>query len=183
MEVTMSPPSVAETVHDAVVRMFTDLDAWFDRPLREWEARPDYPGAWSIAEHLEHVSLVNHFLLLTIGKGCAKALRRAGRVPLPEDQSDLTPLLPIADPDAFDWAPPSHMLPSGGADPAQLRARLGSQCSRCLELLAGMSGGEGRLCTISMSVQGLGKLDMYQWIYFLAQHGRYHLALLQRRLL
>ena len=177
----MSHPSVAENVHDALVQMFSGLDAWFDRPPYELQARPDYPGAWSGAEHLEHVSLVNHFLLLTIGKGCAKAARRAGRVPLPEAESDLAPLIPIADPDAFPWSPPSHMVPAGGEEPAELRARLRSQCSRCLELLAGMPGGEGRLCTIRMSVHGLGRLDMYQWLFFLAQHGRYHLALLRRR--
>lgn len=177
----MPRASAAETVQEAVGQTFSQLDAWLVLPSRELEARPDYPGAWSMAEHLEHVSLVNHFLLLTIGKGCAKALKRAGREPLPEGESDLAPLFSIADPDAFDWAPPPHMLPSGGREPGELRALLRSQCQRCLELLAGMPGGEGRLCTIRMSVQGLGRLDMYQWLYFLAQHGRYHLALLRRR--
>src|SRR6185369_6117870 len=97
----------SQIVHDTLVQTFSDLDAWFDRPRQELEARPSYPGAWSISEHLEHVSLVNHFLLLTIRKGCAKALRRAGRVALPEAESDLGPLLPVADPDAFAWSPPS----------------------------------------------------------------------------
>ena len=177
----MAQPPAAETVHDALVQMFSDLDAWCRRPPHELEARPGYPGAWSSAEHLEHVGLVNHFLLLTIGKGCAKALRRAGQVVPPEAESDLAPLVAIADPDAFPWSPPPHMLPTGGEEHAELRARLRGQCSRCLELLAGMPGGEGRLCTIRMSVHGLGRLDMYQWLYFLAQHGRYHLELLRRR--
>ena len=177
----MSGTSALQTVHDTLARMFLDLDAWFERPSRELLARPDYPGAWSISEHLEHVCLVNHFLLLTIGKGCAKALRRAGRLPLPEGESDLAPLAPIADPGAFDWPPPTHMLPTGGREPSELRDQLRGQCRRCRELLASMPGGEGRLCTIRMSVHDLGRLDMYQWLYFLAQHGRYHLALLGRR--
>jgi hypothetical protein len=177
----MPRASAAETVRKTVVQTFSELDACFERPRRELEARPDYPGAWSLAEHLEHVSLVNHFLLLTIGKGCAKALKRAGREPLPEGESDLAPLFSVADPDAFDWTPPHHTLPGGGREPGELRALLRSQCRRCLELLACMPAGEGRLCTIRMSVQGLGRLDMYQWLYFLAQHGRYHLALLRRR--
>jgi hypothetical protein len=173
--------SAAERVKDALALTFSDLDAWFERPLGELELRPGYPGAWSCLEHLEHIGLVNHFLLLTIRKGCAKALKRAGHEPAPEGQSELAPLFPIADPDAFPWPPPSHMLPAGGREPAQLRALLRSQGSTCLELLAGMPRGEGRLCTVRMSVQGLGRLDMYQWLFFLAQHGRYHLALLGRR--
>ena len=178
----MSQPSPPETVHDALVQTFSDLDRYFELPWTGLQARPDYPGAWSIAEHLEHVSLVNHFLLLTIGKGCAQALRRAGRLPPPEGESNLVPLLPLADPDAFEWSPPSHMLPTGAAQLGEVRELLSLQRSQCLELLEGMPWGEGRLCTIRMSVLALGRLDMYQWLYFLAQHGRYHLALLGRRL-
>jgi len=176
----MQHTSSTETVRAALLLMFSGLDAWFDRTLPELESRPDYAGAWSVAEHLEHVGLVNHYLLLTIGKGCARALRRAGRLPLPAAENDLLALLPIADPDAFDWSPPAHMVPTGAPKPAETRARLRSQRARCLELLAGMPAGEGRLCTVRMSVQGLGRLDMYQWLFFLAQHGRYHLALLAR---
>ena len=49
-------------------------------------------------------------------------------------------------------------------------------------LLAVMPQGEGRLCTIRMSVNKAGWLDMYQWIYFLVQHASYHLALIDQRL-
>jgi hypothetical protein len=176
----MSQHSSADTVREALERVFSELAAWLARPACELSSRPDYPGAWSCLEHLEHVSLVNHFLLLTIGKGCAKALGRSGRLPPPDGESDLTPLASLADPDAFEWTPPAHMVPAGGCDPAKLRGRLEHQRDRCLELLAGMPAGEGRLCTIRMSVHDLGRLDMYQWLYFLAQHGRYHLVLLER---
>ncbi|HEY5514278.1 MAG TPA: DinB family protein [Geomonas sp.] len=178
----MSQFETVATVHDTLERVFLLLDGWFERPAEELEARPDYPGAWTIAEHLEHVCLVNHFLLLTIRKGCGKACRRAGSVPLPEAESDLALLSPVAVPDAFQWSPPSHMVPTGRREPAEIRAGLRSQCNECLDLLAGMPAGEGRLCTVRMSVHGLGRLDMYQWLYFLAQHARYHLALIERRL-
>ena len=177
----MSHPSAAETVHDTLVQTFSELDQWFERPWSALQSPPEYPGAWSDAEHLEHVSLANHFLLLTIGKGCSQALRRAGRVPIPEAESDLVRLQVIAEPGVFEWQPPPHMVPTGGRPPAEVRAALRGQCVRCLELLAGMPRGEGRLCTIWMSVNRLGRLDMYQWLYFLAQHGRYHLALLRQR--
>ena len=177
----MSPFMTAEKVRAALVQMFSDLDGWFAGPPHGLGGRPGYPGAWSAVEHMEHVSLVNHFLLLTIAKGCAKALKRAaGCSPLSQNESDLVPLFPLADPDAFPWSPPAHMVPAGGSEPAELRALLRAQCRQCLELLAAMPAGEGRLCTIRMSVHDLGRLDMYQWLYFLAQHGRYHLVLLGR---
>lgn len=39
-----------------------------------------------------------------------------------------------------------------------------------------------QLATVATVHDTLGRLDMYQWLYFLAQHGRYHLALIERRL-
>lgn len=167
----MSTVSTVETVHDALVQVFSELDRWFEPSGPQLVDRPRYPGAWTALEHLEHIGLVNHFLLLTIGKGCRKALRRAEAQAIPETVSDLAPLAPVADPDAFEWQPPAHMLPAGTTDPAGLRAQLKGQGRHCLELLAAMPAGEGRLCSIRMSVLGLGRLDMYQWLYFLAQHG------------
>jgi hypothetical protein len=171
----------SEAVRHALIQAFSGLDAWFELPREELEHRPDYPGAWTIAQHLEHVCLANRFLLLTIAKGCGKARRRAAGGELPEGESDLDLLSPIASPGAFDWSPPSHMVPTGSRQPAELRAELENQCEGCLELLAGMPHGEGRLCSIRMSVHGLGRLDMYQWLYFLAQHANYHLAFIASR--
>lgn len=167
------------TVGETVKQVFSRLDACFELSREELGHRPDYPDAWSVAEQLEHVSLANHFLLLTITKGCGKARKRAAAgAQLPEGESDLAQLAAIASPGAFDWSPPSHMVPTGMRELAELRAELRNQREHCLELLAGMPGGEGRLCSIGMSVQGLGRLDMYQWLYFLAQHARYHLAMI-----
>jgi len=177
----MSPNPTIAQVRQTLVRVFDRLDACFDRPAAALKARPAYPGAWSIAEHLEHVTLANHFLLLTIAKGCRKALRRAALGELPVGESDLERLAPIADPDAFPWSPPDHMVPTGGREAGELRALLRSQGRQCLELLDALPLGAGRLCTIAMSVHELGRLDLYQWLYFLAQHGRYHLELIGRR--
>lgn len=176
----MSQSSTSETVGIALARVFRQLDACFELQHRESDIRPEYPGAWTIAEHLEHVTLANRFLLLTIGKGCEKARRRAAVQPIPEGESDLDLLSPIATPGAFDWPPPSHMMPTGARLITELRTVLKSQREICLQLLAGMSRGEGRLCSIRMSVHDLGPLDMYQWLYFLAQHASFHLALIAR---
>lgn len=165
----------------ALRQVFSLLDARFDLPVAELEFRLACSEAWTILEHLEHVCLCNQFLLLTITKGCAKARRRASEGQLPEGESDLALLSTIALPGAFDWPPPSHMIPTGTRTPAELRTQLNYQRDQCMELLAGMPSGEGRLCSIWMSVHALGRLDMYQWLYFLAQHAKYHLALIDAR--
>ncbi len=168
-------------VRDAIDGTFARLDTLGGSPDGYLHHRPAYAGSWAIAEHLEHVSLVNRFLLLTIGKGVATALRRAKTSPVPEGESDLSRLGPVADPAAFPWEPPGHMIPTGTSPVAEVRGLLAAQHSECLALLERMGEGEGRLCCFRMSVYNLGMLDMYQWLYFLAQHGAWHLAFLARR--
>ena len=169
------------SVRSALDETFSRLDAWCIMPGERLHYRPPYPEAWTAAEHLEHVFLVNHFLLLTIGKGVATALRRARTQPIPAGESDLACLAPIADPDAFPWEPPEHMVPTGKKPVAEVRDLLAGQRDKSLAHLERMGNGEGALCTFRISVYGLGKLDMYQWLYFLAQHGRWHLEFLARR--
>ena len=104
---------LAGTLPLAEVYQYAGGTEW--RLMKRLDHTPDvtYRRAWTMAEHLEHVSLVNHFLLLTIGKGVATALRRARTQPIPPGENDLSRLAPIADPAAFPWEPPGHMIPSG----------------------------------------------------------------------
>jgi hypothetical protein len=165
----------------AVTETFAALDALFQLGVEELHYRPALPDAWTIAEHLEHVSLADHFLLLTITKGCRKAVARGTEAPVPEGESDLEKLDAIAHPGVFEWQVPTHMLPTGNQPLPEIREPLRRQRDACLELLAAMPKGEGRLHTIWLSVHSLGRLDMYQWIYFLVQHARFHLNLIEGR--
>jgi len=169
--------SLRGTIDETFVR----LDSLCAKPAAYLHHRPAYADAWTVAEHLEHVSLANRFLLLTIGKGVTTALRRVQTQPVPAGESDLLRLDPIADPAAFPWEPPAHMIPTGTRTDADVRALLGAQHGECLGLLQRMGTGEGRLCSFRMSVYRLGMLDMYQWLYFLARHGCWHLEFLARR--
>ncbi|HMQ55675.1 MAG TPA: DinB family protein [Anaerolineae bacterium] len=157
---------------------FAALDACFDQPAAFLTYRP--AGGWSSAEILEHVSLTNHYLLKIIRKGVVKARRRAETRPIPPGESDLTPLAAIGHPDAFPWHRPDHMAPTGATPLPEIRARLRHQQQDCLELLDSMPNGAGALYTVRMSVQDLGKLDMYQWLYFLALHAQRHLVEMER---
>jgi hypothetical protein len=175
------PSATVIAVRDAIDDAFDILDVLSAKPGHYLHQRPVYPGAWTASEHLEHVSLANHFLLLTIDKGVRTALRRAQTQTIPERESDLDSLLPVGDPDAFPWEPPGHMIPTGSKSVSDVQALLRTQHLQCLELLERMKKGEGKLCSYRMSVHRLGILDMYQWLYFLARHASWHLEFLAQR--
>lgn len=128
-------------------------------------------------EVLEHLTLTNRYLMLVIRKGCDRALRRAARgAPEPETESDLTLLDPIGRRGSFTWERPEHMVPSGTRPPGEIRHLMREQVRECLDILGRLAGGPGALHRVRMSVNDSGKLDLYQWLYFLAQHARRHLA-------
>src|SRR6185369_15435472 len=131
-------------VRGAIDETFSRLATLCAKPASYLHHRPAYPSAWTVAEHLEHVSLVNHFLPLTIAKGVATALRRALTQPVPPGESDLARLAPVADPGAFPWEPPGHMIPTGTKPIPEVRVLLSAQHRECLGLLQRMAAGEGR---------------------------------------
>lgn len=50
------------------------------------------------------------------------------------------------------------------------------QQKECLDLLSQMPNGEGSLYLVRMSVNNLGKINMYQWLCFLALHAKRHIT-------
>jgi hypothetical protein len=109
-----------------------------------------------------------------------KAVRKArGGEPVSEGESDLARLDIIGERGSFAWVRPEHMEPTGVPTSAEVREKLREQVAECLGLLAQLGQGEGALCRVRMSVNGLGKIDLYQWLDFLAQHARRHLQQLE----
>lgn len=158
---------------------FAALDTYFELPATLRQTHPE-PEAWSMDEILEHITLTNHFLMLTLRNSRDKVLRRARTQPIPDSESDLDTLLRIGDPDAFPWTRPEHMEPTRQTTPEAVRQTLRTQGQECLAILSQISHGEGALHTVRMSVQNLGKLDMYQWLFFLVQHARRHIVEMDR---
>lgn len=152
-----------------------DLDPWFDRPAELRRFRPA-DGGWTIDEVLEHLTLTNRFLLLTLRKHAALALRRAARTPPVAGESDLGRLEIVGRRGSFRWHRPAHMEPTGVPSSPEVKALLESQFADCEAVLARLAGGEGSSARITMTVADLGKLDLYQWTYFLVLHARRHLA-------
>lgn len=162
-------------VRAALVDVFGEVEGWFDRPVEVRSFQPS-SGGWTIDQVLEHISLTNHFLMLTLRKAVETAVARAARgEPIPEGESDLERLVIIGERGSFGWIRPEHMVPQGTTPAPQVRAVLNRQRDECLALLARMGRGEGALHRLKMSVNALGRIDLYQWMYFIAQHARRHL--------
>lgn len=159
--------------------VFDALNAYFDlsHDIRRFHIAPE---AWSIDEILEHITLTNHFLMLTLGRNAKVALRRARTQAVTGEDSDLDLIVCIGDPDAFAWARPEHMEPTRQVTPDQVRVRLHEQRRECLTILDSVRHGEGSLHTVRMSVQNLGRFDVYQWLYFLVQHAKRHTVEIER---
>ncbi len=157
---------------------FAEVDTWFDR-LEELRRFQPASGGWSVDQVLEHITLTNHFLMLTLRKWVEIALRRAERQAIGHGESDLERLMVIGQRGSFRWVRPEHMEPTGKPTAVEVRATMRQQLAECLVLLDRMARGEGSLCRITMTVNDLGKIDLYQWLAFLAQHARRHLQQLE----
>lgn len=175
---TAKPPyqETIATVRDTLISVFGQVDAWFDRPCEIRAFRPP-DGGWTIDEILEHVTLTNHFLLLVIRKSTGKALARAARgESVGEGESDLRRLDPIGERGSFAWSRPDHMVPTGRKSSEGVRSLMREQVRECLDLLGRLGAGKGSLHRVRMSVNDCGRLNVYQWLQFLALHARRHLA-------
>ena len=150
---------------------FGSLDDWFEVEEALLAYRPA-SSSWTVAEILEHVKLTNYYLLILIRKAAEKA--QNGRDNMEGRETDLSRLERIGIHESFPWHRPEHMEPSGEANLDEVRAELLAQKEECLEILMRLRRGEGGHYGIRMSVDGLGRLNAYEWIYFLAMHIRRH---------
>jgi hypothetical protein len=162
---------------------FALVDKWFDQPAGLRTFIPVDRG-WTIDEVLNHIGLTNHYLLILIEKGASKALANAQNRDLPtelaEYQFPREKLAAISTLHAFPWTRPEHMEPRTNLRSEQVvRSQLHAQLAQLLDCIQRLSKGEGLLYQTTMSVNGLGKLNVYEYIYFLAQHARRHLTQMQ----
>jgi len=174
---------VINKIKDELVRAFDDLFYWFRSDDQLLDHRPSNNG-WTIRQILEHISLTNHFLLILIRKGVIKSIEKTSNT----DYSDLLinydldweKLKVIGERRSFEWNRPEHMEPTGDKRLDEVRSQLKDQVSHCLANLDKLKNGEGALYKTTMTVNNLGKLDVYEYIYFLAQHGQRHITQMQK---
>jgi hypothetical protein len=159
--------------------VFDEVDTWFKINENLLNYAPK-KGGWSINKILEHISITNHFLLILIKKVTVKAIEKAKT----EDYThllinydlDWNKLNQIGEYQSFYWNRPEHMEPAGIANLKDIKDKLRQQASECIGYLDQLKKGEGVLCKTTMSVNELGKIDVYHYILFLAKHAKRHLT-------
>ena len=156
--------------------------SWFEETTTIKNYRPKDNG-WTVLEILEHIALTSHFLMILIDKSAKKALQNSNNLPLEELKEafdyDLSTIDQIGIHHSFEWIRPTHMEPKGDKSELQIKAELITHLTRCLTHLDTLKNGEGLLHTTTMSVNELGRLNVYEYIYFLSKHAERHLAQMQ----
>jgi DinB superfamily len=141
-------------------------------------------GGWTAVQILEHIMLTNHFLLLIIDKAVTKARKRSAVTAVDQDwvNYELVPKLlsEVGIHKSFIWNRPGHMEPKGNVSLAEIEGTIMGQLDRCAGHLDHLKSGEGTLCKTTMTVNGIGKLDVYQYIYFLIAHSQRHIIQLEK---
>ena len=170
-------------ISDTLQHTFSRVYEWFDKSEELRQYSPKNNG-WSINQILEHIGLTNHFLLILIEKGKKKALKNLHNLDLAQELVQYTfgskKLNEIGRHLAFDWIRPEHMEPSGAKTLPEVKMQLEAQLQQCLNVLDEMPNGEGVLYKTTMTVNELGKIDVYQYIYFLAMHAQRHVEQMEK---
>ena len=151
---------------------------WFKEEIKIKEYKPKDEG-WSISEILEHIALTSHFLLILIDKGADKSIRNINEESiedlLKEEEFNLDKIDRFGMHKSFDWIRPEHMEPTGQKTELEITNQLVSQLNRCLNQLEALKNGEGLRYRTTMTVDGLGKINVYEYIYFLSKHAQRHI--------
>ena len=128
--------------------------------------------------------MTNHFLLILIEKGTKKAIQNVNNLDIQEQLKSYTfhkdKLTEVGLHKSFNWIRPEHMEPKGEKTLTEVRQKLKDQNKQCLQFLDTLKDGEGILYKTTMTVNDLGKIDVYEYIYFLAQHGQRHITQMSR---
>ena len=178
------------TIENVINKIRVDLNdarctllKWCEEDISLLQYQPRQ-GGWSALGVLEHITLTSHYLLMIIDKASTKAMQRALSDAIPNDWEsyELVPkgLEDIGIHKSFSWNRPDHMEPSHRATPSDIKKRMNEQFDKCDRLLSHLKNGEGRLRKTTMSVNGIGKLDVYQYIYFLILHAKRHVTQLDQ---
>lgn len=158
---------------------FDEVDKWFDKDNKTLNFKPSN-GGWTVQQILEHIYLTNFYLLILIEKGSKKAMRNYLHLDLNLEiknyRFNQEKFEKVGEYGAFEWIRPEHMEPKGKLNLTEVRSLITQQYHQCLSYLDLMKNGEGLLCKMIMTVNELGKINGYEYIYFLSLHARRHLT-------
>lgn len=180
MHISQLIQHVEQTLQDT----FQQVDQWFDVPEEVLAFQPDQ--GWSTGQVLDHISLTNHFLLMLIEKAADKARRNVNQLDLQallqNPEFHLERLDQVGQHGAFSWVRPEHMEPNGVADLVEDSAKDQKSGGSMPAAPASAFSGRRAVYTTTMTVNGLERLNVYEYIYFLAMHAKRHLTQMQNNL-
>ena len=174
----MNLQTYIQTIQIHLIQTHSEVLKWFDIDENIKHYRPKNNG-WTIAEILEHIALTSHFLMILIDKSAAKAVRNTKQLSLTDLMEnfdfDLSKIDAIGQHKSFEWIRPEHMEPKGEKSELEIKKELIHQLNRSLNHLENFNNGEGLLHKTTMTVNDLGKLNVYEYIYFLSKHAERHI--------
>jgi hypothetical protein len=179
----MRPEEIINTLRTQIENTFNQVFVWLskDTKLRRFRSNGEF---WNIDQIIEHIYLANRYLLILIQKGTKKALQKAHerdvKIELTNYEISNPRLEQIGINNSFEWESPRHMIPKNDKSSFEIKQELHAQQNLILENLLMLKNGEGVLHKIRMSVNSLGRLDVYQYIYFLIKHIRRHLGQMEQ---
>jgi hypothetical protein len=175
--------NIIERIKKESIKTFDDLFYWFECDDKLLDHLPAN-GGWTIRQILEHISLTNHFLLILIRKGTIKSIEKASNTEysdvLVNYDLEWDKLKVIGEHRSFEWNRPEHMEPTNKILLSDVKILLEQQLQECISLIDQIPNGEGVLYKTMMSVNNLGKIDVYHYIYFLIQHINRHLRQMEK---
>jgi len=178
----MDLKSYIQAIQIHLIKTHGSVIGWFSESGEVKSYRP-IDGGWSISEILEHIALTSHFLLILIDKGSKKALKNVNELSTDEllksEEWNLDRIDRIGMHKSFDWIRPEHMEPTGHKEEREIMDQLVSQLNRCLNHLELLKNGEGLRYRTTMTVDDLGKINVYEYIRFLSKHAERHLYQMQ----
>lgn len=178
----MNLKSYIQVIQIHLIETHRNVIEWFNEKDEVKSYRP-IDGGWTISEILEHIALTSHFLLILIDKGSKKALKNINELSIAEllksAELNLDKIDRIGMHKSFDWIRPEHMEPTGEKEDQEIIDQLISQMTRCLNQLETLKNGEGLRYKTTMTVDGLGKINVYEYIHFLSKHAERHIYQMQ----
>ena len=174
----MNLKSYIQAIQLHLIKTHLNVIDWFNENKEVKSYKPT-DGGWSISEILEHIALTSHYLLILIDKGSKKAIKNINELSTDEllksEELNLDKIDRIGIHKSFDWIRPEHMEPKGEKEDQEIIDQLISQLNRCLNQLELLKNGEGLRYKTTMTVDGLGKLNVYEYILFLSKHAERHI--------
>jgi uncharacterized damage-inducible protein DinB len=164
-------PRLNELVEYVEAKRAALLDAASTIPPERWTERPS-AGRWSVADVLEHLSMVEHSCARVIAKRAAEA-RAAGH---PAETGTSSKLGALDGSDLRDRSVrrevPERVAPTGTLSSDAARSAVERSRTELREAVASADG--LALENVRFTHARLGELDLYQWILFIGHHEARH---------